>query len=73
MVCEGLTRAFTLTSCPFAVLTQDFAMVPTKCPNMFSGGVEACPCPEFKNKFPNLYMEPKQYNNPDGKWQEEIP
>ena len=48
-------------------------MVPTKCPNMFSGRVEACPCPEFKNKFPNLYLEPMQYNNPDGKWKEEIP
>ena len=48
-------------------------MVPTKCPNMFSGRVEAHPCPKFKSKFPNLYLEPMQYNNPDGKWQEEIP
>ena len=52
---------------------RHFAMVPTKCPNMFSGRVEACPCAEIKNKFPNLYLEPMQYNNPDGKWQEEIP
>ena len=52
---------------------RHFAMVPTKCPNMFSGRVEANPCPEFKSKFPNLYLEPMQYNNPDGKWQEEIP
>ena len=37
--------------------------------------VQICfhPCPKFKNKFPNLYLEPMQYNNPDGKWQEEIP
>ena len=48
-------------------------MVPTKCPNMFSGRVQSCPCPEFKNKFPNLYLEPMQYNNPDGKWLEDIP
>ena len=48
-------------------------MVPTKCPNMFSRRVEVSPCLEFKNKFPNLYMEPMQYNNPDGKWQEVIP
>ena len=40
---------------------------------MFSGRVEACPCHEFQNKFPNLYLEPMQYNNPDGKWLEEIP
>ena len=52
---------------------RHFAMVPTKCPNMFSGRVEACPCPEFKDKFPNLYLEPMQYNNPDGKWLEDIP
>ena len=48
-------------------------MVPTKCPNMFSGRVEAHPCPEFQNKFPNLYLEPMQYNNPDGTWSEDIP
>ena len=40
---------------------------------MFSGRVEAHPCPEFKAKFPNLYLEPMQYKNPNGKWQEEIP
>ena len=40
---------------------------------MFSGRIEACPCPEFQNKFPNLYLEPMQYNNPEGKWLEEIP
>ena len=51
---------------------RHFGMVPTTCPNMFSGRVEACPCPEFKNKFPNLYLEPMQYNNPDGKWLEDI-
>ena len=47
-------------------------MVPTKCPSMFSGRVEACPYPEFRNKFPNLYLEPMQFNNPDGKWQKEM-
>ena len=52
---------------------RHFAMVPTKCPNMFSGRVEAHPWPEFKNKFPNLYLESMQYNNPDGKWLEDIP
>ena len=51
---------------------RNFAMVPTKCPNMFSGRVEVCPCPEFKNKFPNLYWEPMQYDNPDSKWQDVI-
>ena len=27
---------------------RHFAMIPTKCPNMFSGRVEACPCLNFK-------------------------
>ena len=40
---------------------------------MFSGRVEAHPYPEFRSKFPNLYLEPMQYNNPDGKWQGVIP
>ena len=44
---------------------RHFAMVPTKCPNMFSGREEAHPCPEFQSKFPNLYLETMQYNNPD--------
>ena len=52
---------------------RHFAMVPTKCPNIFSGRVEVRPCPEFQNKFPNLYLEPMQYNNPDGNWLEVIP
>ena len=52
---------------------RNFAKVSTKCPNMFSGRVEACPCPIFKNKFPNLYLEPMQYDNPDDKWQDVIP
>ena len=62
-----------MVSCPVKIPARNFSMVPTKCPNMFSGRVEACPCPEFKNKFPNLYLEPMQYNNPDGKWQDVIP
>ena len=58
---------------PVRIPARNFAMVPTKCPNMFSGTVEAHPCPKFKNKFPNLYLEPMQYNNPKGKWQDVIP
>ena len=48
-------------------------MVPTKCSNMFLDRVEACQCPEFRNKFSNLYLEPMQYDNSDGKWQDVIP
>ena len=62
-----------VVSCTVQIPARHFTMVPTKCPNMFSGRVEAHPCPEFKSKFPNLYLEPMQYKNPDGKWQEEIP
>ena len=44
---------------------------PKKCPNMFSGRVEACP--ELRNRFPNLYLELMQYDNLEGKWQDVIP
>ena len=62
-----------MVSHPVCIRARHFAIVPTKCPNMFSGRVEVRPCPEFQNKFPNLYLEPMQYNNPNGKWLEEIP
>ena len=62
-----------IVSYPVRIPARHFAMVPTKCPNMFSGRVEARPCPKFKNKFPNLYLEPMQFKKPDGKWQEEMP
>ena len=39
----------------------------------FQVGLKHAPCLEFQNKFPNLYLEPMQYNNPNGKWLEEIP
>ena len=53
-----------MTSRPVRIPARHFAIVPTKCPNMFTGRVEAHPCQEFQNKFPNLYVEPMQYNNP---------
>ena len=62
-----------IVSCPVRIPARNFAKIPTKCPNMVSGRVDVRPCPEFKNKFPNLYMEPMQYNNSDSKWQDEIP
>ena len=62
-----------MVSRPVRIPARHFAIVPTKCPNMFTGRVEARPCHEFQNKFPNLYVEPMQYNNPDGKWSENIP
>ena len=49
-----------MVSCSVRIPARHFAMVPTKCPYMFSGRVEACPCPKFKNKLPNLYLEPMQ-------------
>ena len=58
---------------PVKIAARHFAMVPTTCPNMFSGRVEVCPCPEFRNKFPNLYLEPMQFNNPNDRWQKEMP
>ena len=52
-----------MVSCLVKIPAINFAIVMTKCPNMFSGRVEACPCQKFKNKFLNLYVEPMQYDN----------
>ena len=41
-----------MVSRPVLIPARHFAIVPTKCPNMFTGRVEACPCQEFQNKFP---------------------
>ena len=62
-----------MVSHPVKIPVRNFTMVPTKCPNMFSGRVEACPFSEFRNKFPNLYLEPMLYDNSEGKWQDVIP
>ena len=62
-----------MVSHPVCIPARHFAIVPTKCPNMFTGRVEAHPCHKFQNKFLNLYVEPMQYNNPNSKWSEKIP
>ena len=62
-----------MASCPVRIPVRNFTMVPTKCLNMCTGRFKACPCPEFRNKFPNLYIEHIQYDNSEGKWQNGIP
>ena len=62
-----------MVSRPVCIPARHFAIVPTQCLNMFTGRVEAHPCHEFQNKFPNLYVERMQYHNPNGKWSENIP
>ena len=62
-----------MVSHPVKIPARNSAKVLTKCPNMFSGRVKACPCPEFRNKFSNLYLEPMQYDNSEGEWQDVIP
>ena len=52
---------------------RSFVVAPTYCSQMFTGRVCARPSDELKHKFPNLYMEPMQFNNSEGKQQKEIP
>ena len=40
-----------MVSCSVRIPARHFAMVPTKCPNMFSGRVEALPCLSSKRNF----------------------
>ena len=43
------------------------AVVPAYCAQMFSGKVMAVLCGELKQQFPNIYMEPMQMDNTEGK------
>ena len=52
---------------------RSFVVAPTYCSQMFTGRVCTRPSDELKHKFPNLYMEPIQFDNSEGKQQKEIP
>ena len=52
---------------------RSFVVAPTYCSQMFTGRVCARPSDELKHKFPNLYMEPIQFDNSEDKQQKEIP
>ena len=52
---------------------RNSAMVPAYCAQMFSGKVMAVPCEELKQEFPNIYMEPMQMDNIEGKSHDTIP
>ena len=52
---------------------RSFVVAPTYCSQMFTGRVCARPSDKLKYKFPNLYMEPIQFDNREGKQQKEIP
>ena len=52
---------------------RSFVVAPTYCSQMFTGRVCARPSNKLKHKFPNLYMEPIQFDNSEGKQQKEIP
>ena len=40
-----------MVSHPVRIPARNFAMVPTKCPNMFSGSIEACPCSQIQEQI----------------------
>ena len=50
---------------------RSFVVAPTYCSQMFTGRVCAKPSDELKHRFPNLYMEPIQFDNSEGKQQKE--
>ena len=52
---------------------RNCAVVPAYCAQMFSGKVMAVPCDELKQGFPNIYMEPMQMDNTEGKSCDTIP
>ena len=52
---------------------RNSAVVPAYCAQMFSGKVTAVLCDELKQRFPNIYMEPMQMDNTEGKSHDTIP
>ena len=52
---------------------RNCAVVPAYCAQMFSGKVTAVLCDELKQQFPNIYMEPMQMDNTEGKSRDTIP
>ena len=52
---------------------RNCVVVPVYCTQMFSGKVMAVPCDELKQEFPNIYLEPMQMDNTEGKSCDTIP
>ena len=52
---------------------RNCAVVPAYCEQMFSGKVTVLRCDELKQKFPNIYLEPMQMDNTEGKSCDTIP
>ena len=52
---------------------RSFAITHTYCSQMYSEKATMIPCDELKHKFPNIYMEPMQLNNSEGKSRDTIP
>ena len=52
---------------------RNCAVVPAYCAQMFSGKAMAVPCNELKQEFPNIYLEPMQMDNSEGKSHDTIP
>ena len=52
---------------------RNCAVVPAYCAQMFSGKATAVPCNELKQQFPNIYMEPMQMDNMEGRSCDTIP
>ena len=52
---------------------RNCAVVPAYYAQMFSGKVTAVPCDELRQKFPNIYLEPMQMDNSEGKGHDTIP
>ena len=52
---------------------RNCAVVPAYCEQMFIRKVTALPCDELKQKFPNIYLEPMQMDNTEGKSCDTIP
>ena len=55
------------------ITARHCAVVSAYCAQMFSGKAMAVPCNELKQEFLNIYLEPMQMDNSEGKSHDTIP
>ena len=70
---QGVTNKPLVLRNSIRIPARNCAVVPAYCEQMFSGKVTTVPCDELKHKFPNIYLEPMQMDNSEGKSHDTIP
>ena len=73
VACQEVTNEPLVLRNSIRIPARNCAVVPVYCAQMFSGKATAVPCNELKQQFPNIYLEPMQMDNSEGKSHDTIP